>query len=238
MALSKTNKKIKLLERTIKQYKGELTLKILLQLMCGKCYDDEFFEVNFNGKDKGGFGNMMQDRFFGIARNNSKEADFAYEKVELKCTGLKSLKVGVSAKERLILNIINYDEIAGQEYKEAMSKSENMYLIFYLYDSKKKFYDWKIVSAGFLILDNLPKTISSQLQEDFEKIKGKVVSGQAGKISGKDTTYLEACPKGRNKEKSQVLYNGEMVQRRAFAFKSKLLTQIYDEYFSTLLNKS
>lgn len=232
MGLNKIDERIEFLEEKIKQYQGKLTLKILLMSLCNTCYDEEFFKVNFKNGDKGVFGNLLQDRFFGIIRNNSKGADFESKNVELKCTGLLETKNGMSAKERLVLSLINYDEFKKQNFEEALSKSANLYLVFFIYDENKDFYDWNIVFSGYFNLNELAEETLKQLRLDFDIIQNKVQSGKAGEISGADTVYLEACPKGTNREKSQVQFEGDKVQRRALAFKKSLLTKMLRDKFT------
>ena len=58
--------------------------------------------------DKGSIGNLIQEYHFGYPVNSRAEADFAEAGVELKVTPYKRVKNGISAKERLVLNIIDY----------------------------------------------------------------------------------------------------------------------------------
>ena len=64
--------------------------------------------------NKGGLGQIIEEGLFGYDINSKSEADFFELGVELKVTPLKlDKKKRVVAKERLVLNIINYME----EYK-------------------------------------------------------------------------------------------------------------------------
>lgn len=70
--------------------------------------------------NKGGLGQMVEQVLFGLQTNNDSEPDFAKAGIELKVTPYKKLKDGkLSAKERLVLNIIDYMN----EYKNEFQSS-------------------------------------------------------------------------------------------------------------------
>lgn len=224
---NKLNEKI---ER-LKESKG-LSLKELMIRECPHCYDEEFFTDNYGkGKDKGAFGNIIQDRYFGIVRNSYKGADFIQQSIELKCTGLawNSKSKKYSAKERLILSLINYDELPKQSFEDIIEKCRNMFIVFYIYEEDTKFYNWKIADCGYFNFDNLHEDKKKIIINDFNIIKEKVVQCRAEDIHGHDTKLLEACQKGESKAKSQIVQkNGVKAMQRAFAFKNALLTEIYE----------
>ncbi|HSH24229.1 MAG TPA: MutH/Sau3AI family endonuclease, partial [Massilibacterium sp.] len=63
-----------------------------------------------NKKLKGGLGQIIEESYFGYEINSNQAPDFEELGVELKVTPIKELKNGqISAKERLVLNIINYE---------------------------------------------------------------------------------------------------------------------------------
>jgi len=62
-----------------------------------------------NEKAKGKLGQIIEESYFGYEINSKPEADFKNLNIELKVTPYKKNKNGsISAKERLVLNIINY----------------------------------------------------------------------------------------------------------------------------------
>ena len=62
-------------------------------------------------KSKGQYGNYIEKYFYGYQPNSDSAADFDKIGVELKVTPFKVNKNGtISAKERLVLTIINYME--------------------------------------------------------------------------------------------------------------------------------
>ena len=61
--------------------------------------------------NKGGIGQVLEEGLFKMAVNSRAEADFVDLGLELKVTAIKENKKNdFSAKERLVLNIINYEE--------------------------------------------------------------------------------------------------------------------------------
>ena len=64
-----------------------------------------------DNKGKGNLGQIVEESYFGYDINSRAEADFSHVGVELKVTPFKVNKnKTISAKERLVLNIINYME--------------------------------------------------------------------------------------------------------------------------------
>lgn len=62
-------------------------------------------------KSKGQYGNYIEKYFYGYQPNSDSAADFDKIGVELKVTPFKVNKNGsISAKERLVLTILNYME--------------------------------------------------------------------------------------------------------------------------------
>ena len=60
--------------------------------------------------NKGGIGQVLEEGLFKMAVNSRAEADFVDLGLELKVTAIKENKKNdFSAKERLVLNIINYE---------------------------------------------------------------------------------------------------------------------------------
>ncbi len=185
-------------------------------------------ELENRKKDKGELGNLIQE-FFNLKRNSYSEPDFKEIGVELKCTGMKITRNGLVAKERLILQMINFEDLIHLSFEEAiLSKCKKILIVFYKYESDKPFYKWQLIGYGFLNFEEDLSFYYAQIKRDFEIIKQKVVDGLAHQISGKDTVYLEACPKGADSSVVRKQPNSPILaKQRAFSLKNKLLTQIY-----------
>jgi DNA mismatch repair protein MutH len=149
-------------------------------------------------KGKGQFGQFLEEFYFHYKPNSDSEPDFPIAKLELKSSPLKRLKnLEYRSKERLVLNIINYENVVNQKFENSdfIKKNASILLIFYLHQ------------AGYDILDYLiklvdewsfPSTDLEIIKKDWEAITKKIADGKAHELSEGDTFYLGACTKGKN----------------------------------------
>jgi DNA mismatch repair protein MutH len=96
----------------------------------------EILEHNYKGK--GNFGQVLEKFYFEYEPNNESEPDFAFAGIELKSSPLKQLQnLEYRAKERLVLNIINYIDLINQDFETSgfYRKNACLLLVFYLHDS-------------------------------------------------------------------------------------------------------
>lgn len=78
----------------------------------------EFDKEKYKGK--GNLGTLIEEHFFGYSANSNQEADFSDAGVELKVTPFKKLKNGqISAKERLVITMISYEEPVEEDFKKS-----------------------------------------------------------------------------------------------------------------------
>ena len=178
---------------------------------------------------KGKLGQILEDIYFQYKPNSNAEPDFKEAGVELKTSPIKSNSKGLVSKERLVFNIINYNE----EYKESFltssfwKKNQHILLMFFLYEKDKEDLDhiFKIIR-----LWKFPSSDLKIIQDDWKKIVNKIKLGKAHEISEGDTLYLGACTKGANNTslRSQP-FSKEMAMQRAFSLKSKYLNFIIEE---------
>ena len=82
--------------------------------------ETENYEVKHeNKKRKGGLGELVEERYFHYQSNNDARPDFDKAGVELKVTPYKINKNGsISAKERLILTMIDYCSVVNESFEE------------------------------------------------------------------------------------------------------------------------
>ncbi|MCF7866229.1 hypothetical protein K9L67_06070 [Candidatus Woesearchaeota archaeon] len=179
--------------------------------------------------NKGNFGDYLETYYFGLKKNNESRPDFpnAGEKgLELKSTPIKMLKRGgFSAKERLVLNMIDYDSIQDETWDEShfLSKNELILLITYLYEQGIPFLDFLIKYVSLMKLEGTDREI---VRQDWEHIVDKIRQGKAHELSEGETNYLGACRKGW-KEKPVTYKNAiEPAKKRAFSFKQKYMNSI------------
>lgn len=154
-------------------------------------------ENPYSGKGK--YGQLIEKYYFGYSINSNSEADFKKAGLELKATPLKLLKSKnkLSSKERLVLNIINYNEVIKQDFynSDFWSKNSKLLLIFYLYKKEIDLLDYLIKLVDVW---EFPETDLEIIKQDWEFIKNKILQGKAHELSEGDTYYLGACTKGAN----------------------------------------
>ncbi|MGG2066943.1 Sau3AI family type II restriction endonuclease [Bacillus sp. S14(2024)] len=184
-----------------------------------------------NVKSKGGLGQVVEESFFGYEINSKAEADFKHLGVELKVTPFKQNKNGsLSAKERLVLNIINYMEEVDTHFETSSfwKKNEKLLLMFYewLADVDRK--DFHITKS---VLFTYPEADLEIIKQDWETIVTKIRSGKAHELSEGDTNYLGACTKGSNKNSLRPQpYSETPAMQRAFSLKPSYMTALVRRY--------
>lgn len=86
-------------------------------------------------KDKGRIGNLVQEVYFDIPRNNDSEYDIQECQVELKVSKLKiKPRAGLSVQERLILGMINRDDELPEGFEDShiYHKCRIIMLVYYI----------------------------------------------------------------------------------------------------------
>ena len=210
----------------------ELISKSAIGKSINDILNEEVVTVEDKGSNKGGLGQLVEKYLFGMDNNSDSEPDFMPAGIELKVTPYKVLKDGrLSAKERLVLNIIDYDT----EYKNTFKnshfwfKNNTIQLLWYLYEENKDKKDLKITHEKLLELEYSEDL--KQIEEDWNNIINKIRNGKAHEISEADTMYLGACPKGANSSSVRKQpFNNIPAMQRAFCFKNSYMTQLVRKY--------
>lgn len=183
--------------------------------------------INNGYSGKGNFGQILEKYYFHYEPNSVSEPDFHEVGMELKSSPLKkSKKNHLSAKERLVLSIINYNEIINQDFETSsfLIKNNHLLLILYLHENGIEVLDFVIKLVGDW---KIPEEDLIIIKSDWEKIQNKVREGRAHELSEGDTLYLGACTKGgkggspREQPRSQVL-----AKQRAFSLKQGYLNHV------------
>lgn len=199
--------------------------KLLIGKTLRQACDTEITKHQLGGK--GNFGQLLE-RFYFLYENNSKrEADFKEIGLELKSTPLKQLKSkDYRSKERLVLNIINYNQLVDQDFytSEFWLKNKGLLLVFYIHELEVANIDYqiKIVDEWQYPLPDL-----AIIKKDWEFIKAKVAQGKAHELSEGDTFYLGACTKGANATTTRNQpFSEENAKQRAFSLKQGYVNHI------------
>lgn len=216
----------------------ELISKSAIGKSVNDILNEEIVTVEDKDVNKGGLGQLIEKYLFGMDNNSDSEPDFMPAGIELKVTPYKKIKGDkLSAKERLVLNIIDYMT----EYKNTFRSSHFWYknnkiqLLWYLWEANKDKKDLIITHEKLLELEKNEDL--KQIEEDWNFIINKIREGKAHEISEADTMYLGACPKGANASSTrQQPFSDIPAMQRAFCFKNSYMTQLVRKYIGDYSN--
>lgn len=200
--------------------------------LVGKSFREVMPEAIENKASRGNLGTLLEEHYFGYKPNSNAAPDFEDAGVELKVTPYKELKKGkkFSAKERLVLNIINYQDVVKEEFDQSSFyyKNKLLLLVNYLWKEELERLDYPITHAQ---LFQFPKEDLEIIKADWEYIIEKIKSGEAHLLSEGDTSYLGACTKGANSKSLRVQpYSDQLAMQRAFSLKGSYMTAILNQY--------
>lgn len=226
MEKSYTEEEIQILAKSaIGKTFGELS-KMKVETISSPDYDKE--EEKFN---KAFFGHLFETNVYGYDINSTSAPDFLDAGIELKVTPYKKNKDNtLSAKERLVLNIINYmDEYKNEFYSSHFwFKNNKIQIIWYFYEPDKNKNDLRITHE---LLFTFPKEDLPIIINDWETIIDKIKNGKAHEISEADTMYLGACTKGANKNSvREQPFSTIKAMQRAFCLKTSYMTGLVRKY--------
>lgn len=183
--------------------------------------------------NKGSIGNLIQEYHFGYPANSRAEADFIEAGVELKVTPYKRVQNGISAKERLVLNIIDYMN----EYKNSFetssfwTKNHTIQLMFYEYVPELPREQWYI--SHVYLWEMQKEQNLYQFQQDWHTIRDMIAAGRAHEISEGMTMYLGACTKGKDSTSMRRQpFSSESAKQRAYSIKSAFMSVMVNEIMS------
>ncbi len=216
----------------------EMEIQVLAEGLIGKTFGEiNNYAVNTKDYSKGSFGHIIESDSFDYDINSFSEPDFVDAGIELKVTPYKRNKDNsLSAKERLVLNIINYMV----EYKNEFDtshfwyKNKKIQIVWYLFEEAKKKDDLTITHQ---LLYSFPEEDLKIIKEDWETIIKKIRDGKAHEISEADTMYLGACTKGANsKSLRKQPFSEIMAMQRAFCLKASYMTGLVRKYIGNYEN--
>lgn len=189
----------------------------------------DFKDKEISIKSKGQYGNYIEKYFYGYQPNNDSVADFEKIGVELKVTPFKVNKNGtISAKERLVLTILNYmEENLNDFYSTHLwQKCSKILLLFYngLLDGQTMA-DY-VIKKVFLF--EWFEEDMEVILDDYKRITEKIKSGKAHELSESDGNYLSTCTKGAGKGRDfrEQPFSDEPAKQRAWELKSSYMTYL------------
>lgn len=210
----------------------ELIAKSAIGKSLNDILNEELVTIEDKEANKGGFGQLIEKYLFGMDNNSDSEPDFMPAGIELKVTPYKRIKKNeLSAKERLVLNIIDYETEYKNEFRSShfWYKNNKIQLLWYLWEAGKDKKDLKITHEKLLELAKNEDL--KQIEEDWNLIIKKIREGKAHEISEADTMYLGACSKGANALSTRKQpFSDIPAMQRAFCFKNSYMTQLVRKY--------
>lgn len=217
----------KMIGKTFQQICDEDTESTLKAVAEGQNYNVQ----HENKKRKGGLGELIEERYFHYEANSDQRPDFAEAGVELKVTPYKKNKNGtLSAKERLIITMIDYYSVIDEAFEDShlWSKARLILLVYYQYIQGISRLDYNI---DYVKLFSPPEEDLAIIKQDYKKIIDKIKAGKAHELSEGDTLYLGAATKAQSgdKERKQP-YSDIMAKPRAFSFKTSYMTHVLRNY--------
>ena len=214
----------------------EEEIVVLSNSLVGKKFG-EINDYKIKSYGKGSFGHIIETDIFNYEINSKSEADFLDAGIELKVTPYKINKnMTLSAKERLVLNIINYmNEYKNDFYgSHFWRKNKRIQILWYCHEDNKLKEDLKITHQKLLSLAEEDLDI---FINDWNLIIDKIKKGLAHELSEADTMYLGACTKGKNATSLREQPFSEIkAMQRAFCLKTSYMTQMVRKYIGDYTN--
>lgn len=203
------------------------------------CIDIKFKDLGYddfilaNPKNKGSIGQFVEENIFQYKCNNSPEPDIAELGVEIKTSPFIYVKNGTElrSKERLVLNMINYNEdnLDSFEKSHLWNKNKKQLILFYRHNNSVDKKEWFI--EDYLYRDWTSPEFATDLEiikNDWKIITDKIKQGKAHELSEADTMYLGACTKGKTAENSFVTqpFSNALAKKRAFCLKNSYMNYL------------
>jgi len=181
--------------------------------------------ISIGTTSKAAFGTFLENVYFGINPGNSPLPDFPVAQLELKSTPLKWIKENLVAKERLVLNRINYVSEATTTFTTSsfFKKCRRLLIVAYVHDAEKSIEDLEVARIRLVVLDLLPEEDRRIIIEDWAVIHDKIANGKAHEISEGDTRLLAACTKSALGIDRTEQRKGPPAKPRAYSFKQSYL---------------
>ncbi|PNZ02573.1 Sau3AI family type II restriction endonuclease, partial [Staphylococcus muscae] len=173
------------------------------------------------------------ENWFDVQKNSDRRPDLVDAGVELKATPIHKIKSGeYRSKERLVLNIINYEEMLIETFETSnfLKKNKAIQLGFYEYEKGKPKDEWSLVET--VLFELLKNPIDLEIiRNDWETIHSYIEEGKAHELSESHTTYLSACTKGKSASSMRKQPNSDVLaKQRALSFKTGYMSSLLKDY--------
>ena len=193
----------------------------------------------YNAQKLKSFFGLQVESHLGIDPNTFAGPDVANLGVEIKATGFRQNKNGgFSAKERLVLGLIDYHDVVMHEHitqLKTWKKMERVLLVVYVYEKTMDLRYERVV-----LWEPTAEDVS-ELQAEYERMRKCILSGNH--LSGKGFKALDNFPKHPGQFYSRYRKNGRVgpippssevskhpllkgAEKRGLGLKNKFLTKI------------
>ena len=201
-------------------------------------YEIDKHDMLENTNVKGSVGHIIEASYFGYEINSNAEADFADVGIELKATGITKMKSGkLKAKERLVLNIINYESEVNNSFYSSSFWTKNSKLLLFFYEYKKdknNKMDRRNTQIVKVHLLDFPEEDLELIKKDWKLIHNRIKNGEAHLLSEGDTLILGACTKGSTAKKSLRTqpFSDIKAKQRAYSLKQGYMSNLVRKLIS------
>lgn len=181
--------------------------------------------------DKGAVGKFIEKNWFGIEPNSRSAPDFIKAGIELKVMPYIQKEGKIRAKERLTCNKIDFMNEIKNTFETSSFWEKCRYMLIMTYEYIEG------ISKGNYFIDHVfffPYTHTDLdiIKCDYYTIINKIKNGQAHLLSERDTIYLAASTKGRNKKEMKYQPKSTILAKsRAFSLKKSYVTEILNKVF-------
>ncbi|MBF7030180.1 Sau3AI family type II restriction endonuclease [Staphylococcus kloosii] len=169
------------------------------------------------------------ENWFGKRPDIESKPDMEEAGVELKATPFKKIKNNMySAKERLVLNMINYNNVINEDFETShfLYKNNTIEIAFYEHNTDIDKSEWFIKEVVLYQMKKNPIDFEI-IKQDWEKIYKFIEEGRAHELSEKHFQYLSPCTKGKNGESVTTQPNSNIkAKTRAYSLKSGYMTAL------------
>lgn len=207
-------------EESILRYAGRLSGRTLRGLTgCGEM-------VIGGARTKGSFGQAVERDFFRIPNNNRSEPDFGKVGMELKVAPMRRMGRGFVSKERMVLGMIDFDEVPERGFDTFLEKGSHILIVFYLWTEDTDIYEYEVLK----VVDWRPTDEELRMiREDWEVIEGYIMRGEAHLLSERHTRYLAANTKGAGHggDMRSQPFSDIPAKQRSLSFKPSFMTSLY-----------
>ena len=209
---------------SVLRHASKLTGHTMRQMLVSRGVDD--IDIR-NGK--GSMGNLVEEGWFDVAPNSRAEPDLPNVRIEIKVSPIKYGAKGHRVKERMVLGIIDYNEVPDKRFRIFSDKNSHLLIVFYRWEAGTASPDYKVIKVVFWEPD---ADDLRMIKEDWDVIESYIMSGRAHELSERHTKLLAACTKGvgHGADLRKQPFSDKPAKQRALSFKPSYVEHIFNNW--------